>query len=94
MSALGTRTETDEHAFRQAVTDLAVTALGGVEGLDRASCSANITFLAEVGIGAAARGCSSQGWRAEASKARGPDAGAELDAAEECMRRSGLWPWA
>ena len=27
-------------------------------------------------------------------KDEGPDAGVELDAAEECMRRSGLWPWA
>lgn len=71
---MNSRNETDEKAFQQAVfefAELAGTALGGAEGLDRASCSANIKFFAEVGIGAAARGFSSQGWRQEATKTRG-----------------------
>lgn len=96
MSAVSARAETDERAFRLAVTDLedlAGTAVGGAEGLDRASCPSNIKYLAEIGIGAAARGCSQQGWRAEVSKTRGPDAGRELAEAEECMRQCGLWPW-
>lgn len=94
---MSTRTEADEDAFRLAVKDLANladTALGGTEGLDGASCAPNAKYLAEIAIGAATRGCSQQGWRAEVSKTRGPDASAELDEAEECMRHSGLWPWA
>lgn len=97
MSAASIRTDADKHAFRLAVKDLenlADTALGGTEGLDSASCAPNTKYLAEIGIGAAARGCSQQGWRAEVSLTRGPKASAELDEAEECMRHSGLWPWA
>lgn len=85
---------TDEQAFRLAekdLEDLAGLALGGAEGLDGASCAPNITYLAEVGIGAASRGCSRQGWREEASKTREL---AEIDEAETCMRKAGLWPWA
>lgn len=93
---MGTQAKTDAQAFRQAeqdLDDLAGTALGGVEGLDRASCSPAVTYLAQVGIGAAARGCSCDGWRTEVGKIRGEHAAQELDAAERCMRESGLWPW-
>lgn len=87
--------ERDERAVRQAISDLdniAGYALGGVEGLDQASCSSRVKHLAEIGIGAAARGCSWQGWRHEVSKAALYSA-AELDEAEECMQQCGLWPW-
>lgn len=87
----------DEHAFAQALValaDLADDALGGVEGLDRASCSPNIKYLARIGMGAAARGCSQDGWRVQVAITQGLDAARELDQAEECMRHSGLWPWA
>lgn len=89
-------TKTDARAFHQAVAELdglADSVGGGVEGLDGASCSPVVIYLAQVGMGAAARGCSPDGWRAEAAKIRGPKAGRQLDEAEECMRRSGLWPW-
>lgn len=88
---------TDEHAFAQALlalADLADDVFGGVEGLDRASCSPNIKYLARIGMGAAARGCSQDGWRAQVAITQGLDAARELDQAEECMRHSGLWPWA
>lgn len=94
---MSTDAEGDERAFRlavKAVEDLADGAFGGAEALEDAACGPHIKYLAKVGIGAATRGCSQQGWRAEVSKIRGADAGAELDAAEECMRESGLWPWA
>lgn len=94
---MGARADTDELAFRQAVIDLedlAATVMGGVEGLDSASCSPNVKYLAEVGMGAAARGCSREGWRSEVCKTRGAVAARELDEAEQCMRQSGLWPWA
>lgn len=90
-------TDTDEQAFSQALAelqDLANGAMGGVEGLDRASCSPNIKYLAEIGMGAAARGCSREGWRVQVTKTQGLNATRELDEAEECMRHSGLWPWA
>jgi len=90
-------TETDERAFREAAAELDVLADsvgGGVEGLDRAACSPAVIYLAQVGMGAAARGCSAEGWRAEVGKSRGPEAARQVDEAEECMRQSGLWPWA
>lgn len=93
----GTRSVADEKAFAEALAalaELADDALGGVEGLDRASCSPNITYLAQIGMGAAARGCSQEGWRAMVAITQGSDATRELDQAEECMRYSGLWPWA
>lgn len=89
-------TQTDERAFREAVAeldDLAESVGGGVEGLDRASCSPAVTYLAQIGMGAAARGCSAAGWRTEVSKVRGPEGVRQLVEAEECMRQSGLWPW-
>ncbi len=93
---MGIHAETDEQAFRLAVKgleDLADGAFGGAEALDGAACGPHVKYLAKVGIGAAARGCSQQGWRTEVSKAKGSDASAELDEAEKCMRESGLWPW-
>ncbi|XAS74961.1 DUF5994 family protein [Dermatophilaceae bacterium Sec6.4] len=92
-----TAAESDKHAFAQALlalADLAGDVFGGVEGLDRASCSPNIKYLAQIGMGAAARGCSQDGWRAQVAITQGLDAARELDQAEECMRHSGLWPWA
>lgn len=87
----------DERAFNEAVRNLgkiADIAMGGVEGLDCASCSPRVKYLAEVGIGAAARGCSPDGWRTEVAKTLDPEeAGPRLEEAEECMRHSGLWPW-
>lgn len=93
----GTGPGKDEQAFALAIAalaDLADDAMGGVEGLDRASCSPNIKYLAQIGMGAAARGCSQEGWRAQVALTQGLDATRELDQAEECMRLSGLWPWA
>jgi hypothetical protein len=75
------------------LTGLAESAMGGVEGLDRAACSPRITYLAQIGIGAAARGCSREGWREEASQIAELYTVEELDQAEWCMRNSGLWPW-
>lgn len=88
--------KSDEQAFREAFEELdglAENSLGGAEGLDRASCSPAVVYLARVGIGAATRGCSAQGWRGEVSKSWGPEGDQQLAEAEECMRRSGLWPW-
>lgn len=93
---MSTHVDPDERAFRQAVEELeelADSAFGGAEALDGAACAPQIKYLAKVGIGAAARGCSKEGWRTEVCKAWGPDAGAELDEAEQCMRQAGLWPW-
>ena len=93
---MSTHTVTDERAFREAVSELDALADspgGGVEGLDRASCSPAVVYLAQVGMGAAARGCSAQGWRAEVAKSRGSEGVQQLAEAEECMRHSGLWPW-
>ena len=89
-------TESDERAFREASAELdglAAKSLGGAEGLDRASCSPAVVYLARVGIGAATRGCSAQGWRTEVAKSWGPEGAQQIDEAEECMRSSGLWPW-
>ncbi|MEO6996670.1 MAG: hypothetical protein ABI112_01145 [Terracoccus sp.] len=94
---MSAHTETDERAFRETVAELEALADsvgGGAEGLDRASCSPAVVYLAQVGMGAAARGCSAQGWRTEVGKIRGPEGVRQLDEAEECMRHSGLWPWA
>ena len=93
---MAARIQSDAQAFEEAVEaldNIAAGAMGGAERLDHASCSPAITYLAEVGIGAAARGCSREGWRTEVAKTQGPEAAKQLDEAEECMRHSGLWPW-
>ncbi len=90
------QSDIDEEAVRAAIEDLkglADSASGGVEGLERAACSPKVKYLAEIGIGAAARGCSREGWREEVAHVAGLYTIAELDEAEECMRHSGLWPW-
>lgn len=91
------QTTMDKKAFAEAVRNLeniADIAMGGPEGLDHASCSPAVKYMAEVGIGAAARGCSQEGWRREVTKTLDPEAAEhQLDEAEECMRHSGLWPW-
>ena len=93
---MSTHAETDERAFRQAVAELDALAESvgeGAEGLDRASCSPAVVHLAQVGMGAAARGCTAEGWRTEILKAREPEATRQVAEAEDCMRKSGLWPW-
>lgn len=90
------RAMTDAQAVQAAIDDvdgLAVSSCGGAEGLDGAACSPAITYLAKIAIGAAARGCSRDGWRTQVTVARGPECTPQLDEAEECMRHSGLWPW-
>ena len=97
VSSLSAQAETDARAFHQAVAELDALAESvgeGAEGLDRAACSPAVVHLAQVGMGAAARGCTAEGWRIEVAKAHGPDAARQIDEAEDCMRRSGLWPWA
>lgn len=90
------RTESDEKAFQLATAELdqlARNAGGGAEGLDRASCSPDALYFAQIGVGAASRGCSADGWRAEILKIHGPEILPKIEEAEECMRHSGLWPW-
>lgn len=81
------------HAALRDLEDLADSPAGGVEGLDRAACSPKVTYLAQIGIGAAARGCTREGWRREVSQDARLFTVDELDEAEACMRESGLWPW-
>lgn len=93
---MSAQTNSDEEAFQLAVAELdqlAQNAGGGAEGLDRASCSPEALYLAQVGVGAASRGCSAEGWRTEILKAHGPEILRKIDEAEECMRHAGLWPW-
>lgn len=92
---MNAKTETDARAFRQAVAELdgLANSVPGLDGLDGASCSPAVMYLAKVGMGAAYRGCSAEGWRTEVANTSGPEADRQLDEAEECMRRSGLWPW-
>ncbi|HLS65179.1 MAG TPA: hypothetical protein VK060_17500 [Ruania sp.] len=93
---MSTTSRTDEKALQEAVAELegiAQGAYGGAEGLDGASCHPMLTYLAEVAIGAAARGCSAQGWRTEVAKSTWPAAARDVAEAERCMRHAGLWPW-
>lgn len=65
-----------------------------VEGLDRASCSAHISDLAQLALGASSEGVDAEEWRTWVREALGDDRGeVVLRAAEHCMRRNGLWPW-
>lgn len=96
MNTVTQQSEADKAAVREAVKDLdglADSAMGGAEGLEAAACSPTIKYLALIGIGAAARGCSREGWRQEVSQVARLYTLDELDEAEECMRHSGLWPW-
>lgn len=90
------QSERDETAVREAIEDLeglAESAMGGAEGLHAASCPPAARYLAEIGIGAAARGCSRAGWRTQVADVAALYTFEELDEAEACMRHSGLWPW-
>ncbi|HET8559541.1 MAG TPA: hypothetical protein VFL69_03405 [Marmoricola sp.] len=65
-----------------------------VEGLDRAACSAHISSLARLALGASWEGVTAEQWRTWVREALGDDrAGPVLGAAEHCMRVNGLWPW-
>jgi hypothetical protein len=65
-----------------------------VEGLDRAACSAHISDLARLALGAASEGVDAEEWRTWVREALGGERGeALLRAAEHCMRSNGLWPW-
>lgn len=63
------------------------------EGLDRAGCGPHSKHLAVLAAGAAAEGMSADRWRSDLLQQAGTDAKPALDAAEACMRASGLWPW-
>lgn len=66
----------------------------GVEGLDRAACSAHITGLARLAMGASSEGVTAEQWRSWLRDAiDGQQADVVLRAAEHCMRANGLWPW-
>lgn len=64
-----------------------------VEGLERAACAPHLTHLAQMAVAAAADGVSAAAWRTELRARTEADIDAALDAAESCMRGSGLWPW-
>lgn len=83
-----------EQDLLQAHHDLVEDPRNGVEGLDRASCSPHITDLARLAIGASSEGLTAEAWRAWIIGGLGAEAAPLLDAAETCMRASGLWPWA
>jgi hypothetical protein len=64
-----------------------------VEGLDRAACSAHISSLARLAMGAANEGVGAEQWRIWVREALGTDRGeAVLGAAEHCMRSNGCGP--
>lgn len=65
-----------------------------VEGLDRAACSAHISDLARLAMGACSEGVDAEQWRTWVREALTDERGeAVLRAAEHCMRTNGLWPW-
>lgn len=78
-----------DEAYSEALTDLRNKA----EGLDRAACGPHLTHLAELAAAAAAGGASASTWRDDILASAGLSAAGPLDAAETCMRQSGLWPW-
>lgn len=86
---LGRIHEALERAHSEALSDLR----NQVEGLDRAACGPHLTHLAELAAAAAADGASASKWRDDILANAGPSAAGPLDAAETCMRESGLWPW-
>jgi hypothetical protein len=65
-----------------------------VEGLDRAACSAHISSLARLAMGASSEGVGAELWLTWVRESLGDERGeAVLRAAEHCMRSNGLWPW-
>lgn len=65
-----------------------------VEGLDRAACSAHISSLARLALGASWEGVTAEQWRTWVRDALGADRSESvLRAAEQCMSVNGLWPW-
>lgn len=85
----------DARAFHEAKAELddLAESVAAAEIFGGVACAPEMIYLAQVGMGAAIRGCSEEGWRAEVSKIRGPKARQQLDRAEGCMRESGLWLW-
>jgi hypothetical protein len=83
-----------EGELLRAHSDLMHSPATEVEGLDRAACSAHISSLARLAVGASYEGVSADQWRAWVGEALGTErAEAVLRAAEHCMRANGLWPW-
>ncbi len=64
-----------------------------IEGLDGASCGPHLKHLAQLAAAAAAAGVAAAEWRSALLTDAGPTSRAAVDAAEACMRQSGLWPW-
>lgn len=64
-----------------------------IEGLDRASCGPHLKHLAQMAAAAAAEGSTAAEWRSALRAHAGAAVDDAADAAEACMRRSGLWPW-
>ena len=65
----------------------------GVEDLDRASCSPQLTELARLAAGASSQGHTARTWRSWVLDGLGVEGAPLLEDAETCMRSSGLWPW-
>ncbi len=63
------------------------------EGFEGAACGPHLKHLAALAAAAAADGVSADRWRTDLLGEAGPSAVTALDAAEDCMRQSGLWPW-
>ena len=63
------------------------------EWLEGASCGPHVKALVVRAVHASSQGLSAAQWRHDLL-AEHPSASALLGEAEECMRESGLWPWA
>lgn len=81
------------HALDAAYAEVLGDSRNQPEGLDFAACGPHMKHLAVLAAGVAADGESADQWRASLLATSGTDTAAALDAAEGCMRRSGLWPW-
>lgn len=94
-NSVSAEAEGDARAFHEAAAELddLADSVAGAEIFGGLACPHAVIYLAQVGMGAANRGCSAEGWRTEVAKLRGPEARQQLDEAEGCMRKSGLWPW-
>lgn len=64
-----------------------------IEGLDAAACGPHLKHLAQLAVAAAAAGASAAEWRQALRDRAGVPVDDAADAAEACMRQSGLWPW-